>query len=76
MLTFAVILMLLFMDLVAQTIGGPIGAAIGHLSLLKHYNNMIQGIFDSSSLILFFSYIILGIFLTAQSIDAFRFQRQ
>ncbi|MEL6164729.1 MAG: ABC transporter permease, partial [Cyanobacteria bacterium J06628_3] len=44
-------------------------------SLLKHYNNMIQGIFDTNSLILFSSYIILGIFLTAQSIDAFRFQR-
>ena len=75
-LTFAVILMLLFMDLVAQAIGGPFGEALGHLSLLKHYNNLIQGIFDTSSLILFFSYIILGIFLTAQSIDAFRFQRQ
>ncbi|MEM6401331.1 MAG: ABC transporter permease subunit [Cyanobacteria bacterium P01_D01_bin.116] len=74
-LTFAVILMLLFIDLVAKVIGGPIGAVLGHLSLLKHYNNMIQGIFDSSSLILFSSYIILGIFLTAQSIDAFRFQR-
>ncbi|MEY3402869.1 MAG: hypothetical protein RLZZ86_2485, partial [Cyanobacteriota bacterium] len=30
----------------------------------------------TSSLILFASYIILGIFLTAQSIDALRFQRQ
>ncbi|MEO0687898.1 MAG: ABC transporter permease subunit [Cyanobacteria bacterium J06649_11] len=74
-LTFAVILMLLFIDLVAKVIGGQIGETLGHLSLLKHYNNMIQGIFDSSSLILFSSYIILGIFLTAQSIDAFRFQR-
>ena len=74
-LTFAVILMLLFMDLVAKFIGGSIGEILGHLSLLQHYNNMIQGIFDSSSLILFSSYIILGIFLTAQSIDAFRFQR-
>ncbi|MEO1430414.1 MAG: ABC transporter permease subunit [Cyanobacteria bacterium J06632_19] len=74
-MTFAVILMLLFIDLVAKVIGGPIGEALSHLSLLNHYNNMIQGIFDTSSLILFSSYIILGIFLTAQSIDAFRFQR-
>jgi ABC-2 type transport system permease protein len=75
-LTFAVILLLLFVDLIAKNISGPIGQALGYLSLLKHYNNLIQGIFDTSSIILFGSYIILGIFLTAQSIDALRFQRQ
>ncbi len=75
-LTFAVILLLLFVDLIARNIGGGVGEAIGHLSLLKHYNNLIQGVLDSSSLILFASYIFLGIFLTAQSIDALRFQRQ
>jgi len=31
---------------------------------------------DASSLILFSSYIILGVFLTAQSIEALRFQRR
>lgn len=75
-LTFAIVILLLFVDLIAKTIPGQIGEAISHLSLLKHYNTLIQGIFDTSSLILFASYIILGIFLTAQSIDALRFQRQ
>ena len=75
-LTFALILLLLFVDVIAKNIGGYAGEALGHLSLLKHYNTLIQGIFDTSSLILFASYIILGIFLTAQSIDALRFQRQ
>ena len=70
-LTFAVVILLLFLDFIP----GPIGEAVSHLSLLKHYNSLIQGIFDTSSLILFASYIILGIFLTAQSIDALRFQR-
>ncbi|MFM6024645.1 MAG: ABC transporter permease [Dolichospermum sp.] len=74
-LTFAIVILLLFVDLIAKTIPGPIGAAVSHLSLLKHYNTLIQGIFDTSGLILFASYIILGIFLTAQSIDALRFQR-
>ncbi|MFN9617112.1 MAG: ABC transporter permease [Dolichospermum sp.] len=75
-LTFAIVILLLFVDLIAKTIPGPIGEAVSHLSLLKHYNTLIQGIFDTSSLILFASYIILGIFLTAQSIDALLFQRQ
>lgn len=73
--TFALVLLLLFVDLIAKSIGGNVGEAVGHLSILKHYNTLIQGIFDSSALILFASYIFLGIFLTAQSIDALRFQR-
>ncbi|BAY14953.1 putative ABC-2 type transport system permease protein [Anabaenopsis circularis NIES-21] len=75
-LTFGLVLLLLFVDLIAKSIGGPVGEALGHLSLLKHYNTFIQGIFDTSAIILFASYIFLGIFLTAQSIDALRFQRQ
>lgn len=74
-LTFALILLLLFVDLIAKNVGGSLGEALGHFSLLRHYNTLVQGIFDTSSLILFASYIILGIFLTAQSIDALRFQR-
>jgi ABC-2 type transport system permease protein len=75
-LTFALVLLLLFVDVIARSIPGALGEALGHLSLLKHYNTFIQGIFDTSAVILFASYIFLGIFLTAQSIDALRFQRQ
>jgi ABC-2 type transport system permease protein len=74
-LTFALILLLLLTDIVAKIVGGPVGEALRHLSLLNHYENLVQGIFDSSSAIVFVSYIFLGIFLTAQSIDALRFQR-
>lgn len=74
-LTFALILFLWVMNGIAGGMTGAMGAAIEHLSLLKHYSNLIQGIIDSSSLILFGSYIILGIFLTAQSIEALRYKR-
>ncbi|MGH2414549.1 MAG: ABC transporter permease [Microcystaceae cyanobacterium] len=74
-LTFALILGLWIIDLIADSIGGDFGKALGYLSLLEHYNNWIQGVFDSSSLVLFVSYIILGVFLTSQSIEALRFQR-
>lgn len=73
--TFGLIIFLWVLDAIAKSIGGSVGAALGHLSLLKHYTDLTQGIFDSSSIVLFASYIILGIFLTAQSIDALRFQR-
>lgn len=73
--TFALVLFLWVIDLLGKSIGGSVGDAIAHFSLLKHYTNLVQGIVDSSSLIVFASYIFLGIFLTAQSIDGLRFQR-
>lgn len=74
-LTFGLMLLLWVIDLIAKSIGGPVGEALGHLSLLENYNNLVQGVLDTSSIVLFASYIVLGVFLTAQSIDALRFQR-
>lgn len=73
--TFALIAGLWVIDVVASSFGGALQAAIGHLSLMKHFTNLAQGVIDTSSLVLFASYIVLGIFLTAQSIEALRFQR-
>ncbi|MBW4655850.1 MAG: ABC transporter permease [Kaiparowitsia implicata GSE-PSE-MK54-09C] len=74
-LTFALMLLLWVADLLVNSIGGPVGDTISHLSLIKHYNNLIQGKLDTSGLLVFISYIALGVFLTAQSIDALRHQR-
>jgi ABC-2 type transport system permease protein len=62
-------------DLIASSLAGPLGDGLKHLSLIKNYTTFTQGIFDSSSVIVFLSYVVLGLFLTAQSIEAFRFQR-
>ena len=74
-LTFALVLFLWIIDLIASSVGGPLGEALKHLSLLEHYNNLVQGVLDPSSLVLFASYIFWGLFLTAQSIETLRFQR-
>lgn len=75
-LTFGVILFLWVIDLIANNLGGVIGQALGHLSLLKNYETLVRGVLDTSSILIFFSYIILGIFLTAQYIETLRFTRQ
>ncbi|MGQ4649347.1 ABC transporter permease subunit [Lyngbya aestuarii] len=74
--TFALILFLWVIDLIANSSQGFLGQALNHLSLLENYNNLVQGVLDTGSLILFASYIIFGVFMTAQSIEALRFGRQ
>ncbi len=75
LMTFALVVLIWMGDLLADRVGQPLGNILAHLSLIRHYNNLVQGIFDTSSLVLFASYILLGLFLTAQSIEALRFQR-
>ncbi|MBE9101334.1 ABC transporter permease [Vacuolonema iberomarrocanum] len=74
-LTFALTLLLWVTDLIANSLAGPIADALGNFSLIQHYNDLIRGQFNTSSIVLFCSYIVLGILLTAQSIEAFRHQR-
>lgn len=64
--TFAVVLFLWVIDLMANNLGGFWGQILNHLSLLEHYDNLIQGIFTTSSIFLFLSYVIIGVFLTTQ----------
>ena len=72
-ITFAVVLLLWIVDLIAQNVGGILGVVLKHISLLENYNNLVQGIFDTSNLVVFASYIFLGLFLTAQSVETTRF---
>ncbi len=73
--TFILILFLWIINAVSQNLGGLLGEIVSHLSLLDHYMSLIQGVLNPSSIVLFLSYIILGIFLTAQSIESLRYQR-
>ncbi len=75
MMTFGLMLVLWVLEGLGEAVPGPAGAALSHLSVLNHYDDFIQGIFDSSGVVLFLTYIVLGLFLTAQSIEALRFQR-
>jgi len=72
-MTFALVLFLWVVDIIANAVGGQIGDAIAHLSLLEHYNTLVSGVLDVSSLVLFASYIFAGVFLTALSVETLRY---
>lgn len=71
-ITFAVVLFLWVTDLIANRFSGTLGEIFEHISLLSNYDTLVQGTLDTTSLVVFASYIILGLFLTAQSIQLFR----
>jgi ABC-2 type transport system permease protein len=74
-MTFILVIFLWVIDALAEKVPGVFGEILSHLSLFDNYNNLVRGIVDTSSIVLFLSYILVGVFLTAQSIEALRFQR-
>lgn len=75
-LTFGLILLLWIIDLIANNVTGWFREALQHISLIESYNNLVSGVCSISNIVLFFSYIFLGLFLTAQSIELFRLNSQ
>lgn len=74
-MTFALVIFLWIVDALARSVPGWLGDSLSHLSMLQHFTDFTQGILDTSGIILFLSYSLLGLFLTAQSIEALRFQQ-
>ena len=74
-LTFGWILLLWIIDLIANNFKNQLGI-LQHISILESYNSFVVGVVDISDLVLFGSYIFLGIFLTAQSIQLYRLNCQ
>jgi len=75
-LTFAAFLLLWVLDIGNANGGGTgLGAVLGYLSVIGHYQDFSRGVIDTSALIYYFSFIILFIFLTVRSIDSMRWRR-
>jgi ABC-2 type transport system permease protein len=75
-LTFGLVLFLWMFELIANNLEGSLRSGLLNLSLINSYGNLVGGIVNLSDLILFVSYIFLGLFLTAQSIHSLRLNRQ
>ena len=75
-LTFGLVLFIWILELVATNASGWVKDFLLHISVIESYSNLLLGIVSFSDLILFFSYIFIGLFLTAQSISLLRLSRR
>lgn len=74
-LSFGLSLMLWVLDSGSRDTSSTMGQILQYLSILNHFDDFAKGVIDTKSLILYFSLIVLGIFLTLRSVDSLRWRR-
>ncbi|HUI41629.1 MAG TPA: ABC transporter permease subunit [Terriglobia bacterium] len=70
--SFALFLMLFVLDWISSLSSTAAGRVLSYLSLTTHFDSFTKGVIDSSDLVYFLSIIVLGIFLTARSVEALK----
>lgn len=68
----ALFLILYVLDWVSAFSSTNFGKVASYLALPTHFENFTKGVIDSSDLIYFLSVIVIGIFLTARSVEAMK----
>ena len=74
-LTFGCFLFLWVIDFGSRGATSSAGGVIQYLSVIQHYDDFTRGVFDTSNLIFYLSFIFLGLFLTVRSIESMRWRR-
>jgi ABC-2 type transport system permease protein len=74
MVTFAVFLMLWVINWIGSFVGPTAQAVLSHLSITEHYDDFARGVLDTKHLVYYLSFIGLGLFLTAKSVDSERWR--
>jgi ABC-2 type transport system permease protein len=73
--TFGVFLILWVLDAGARGANTTAGQILQYLSILNHFEDFAKGVIDTKSLVLYVSFIALGIFLTLRSVDSLRWRK-
>ena len=72
--TFGVLLLLWILDWAGSNSPGGIKGAFGYLSMLRHYELLLKGMFDSSDMIYYLLLVILFLGLSVHRLNADRIQ--
>jgi ABC-2 type transport system permease protein len=74
-ITFGSFLILWVIDLSARSGGTVLQEVLGYLSILNHFEDFSKGVIDTSSMVVYASFIFLGLFLTFRSIESLRWRQ-
>lgn len=72
--TFGLLLLLWILDWAGQLGEGQAGGVIAYLSILRHYEPLLEGIFKSSDIIYYLLFITIFLVLSIRRLDADRLQ--
>jgi ABC-2 type transport system permease protein len=72
--TFVVFLMLWVINWIGTFVGPTTQAILNQLSLTDHFDDFARGVIDTKHLVFYLSFISLGLFLTAKSVDSERWR--
>ena len=70
--TFAVCLLFWIINWIGDASGPTAQAVLSYLSILEHFDDFAKGVIDTTHVTYYLSFIALGLFLTAKSLDAQR----
>jgi ABC-2 type transport system permease protein len=71
---FGVCLLLWVLDWMSSFQDSVTGKIVSYLSVLQHFDSFSKGVLDSKDIIYYISAIFIGLFLTARSLEAFRWR--
>ena len=69
---FALFLLLYVFDWVNSYSSSDAGRVMSYMALTTHFDNFAKGVIDSSDVVYYLSVIVMGIFLTARSVEALK----
>ena len=72
--TFVVFLMLWVINWIGTFVGPTTQSVLNQLSLTDHFDDFARGVIDTKHLVFYTSFICLGLFLTAKSVDTERWR--
>jgi ABC-2 type transport system permease protein len=73
--TFGAFLILWVIDLSSRSGGTVVQEVVSYLSVLNHFEDFSKGVIDTASLVVYGSFIFLGLFLTYRSIESLRWRQ-
>jgi ABC-2 type transport system permease protein len=74
MATFGVFLMLWVVDWMGSFMGPQTQSVYEYLSITRHFEDFAKGVLDTKHIVYYASFITMGLFLTARSVDSERWK--